>query len=67
MDDRRESAGRVLEALPPPQRQALELTKLMGLSITEAALRAGISAGAMKVRVHRATRAAIRAVEADRE
>jgi RNA polymerase sigma-70 factor (ECF subfamily) len=66
-DDRRQSAGRVLETLPPPQRQALELTKLMGLSITEAASRAGISAGAMKVRVHRATRAAIRAVEADRE
>jgi RNA polymerase sigma-70 factor, ECF subfamily len=65
-DDRRESADWVLEALPPPQRQALELTKLMGLSITEAASRAGISAGAMKVRVHRATRAAIRAVEADR-
>jgi DNA-directed RNA polymerase specialized sigma24 family protein len=43
------------------------LTKLMGLSITEAAMRAGISAGAMKVRVHRATRAAIRVMEADRE
>jgi RNA polymerase sigma-70 factor, ECF subfamily len=66
-DDRRETAGRVLEALPPQQKQALVLTKLMGLSITEAASRAGISAGAMKVRVHRATRAAIRVVEADRE
>jgi RNA polymerase sigma-70 factor, ECF subfamily len=66
-DDRRESASQVLEALPPQQRQALMLTKLMGLSIAEAASRAGISAGAMKVRVHRATRAAIKAVEADRE
>lgn len=67
MDDRCEAAGRVIEALPPQQKQALVLTKLMGLSITEAALRAGISAGAMKVRVHRATRAAIKVVEADRE
>jgi RNA polymerase sigma-70 factor, ECF subfamily len=66
-NDRRESAGRVLDALPPQQKQALILTKLMGLSITEAASRAGISAGAMKVRVHRATRAAIRVVEADQE
>jgi RNA polymerase sigma-70 factor (ECF subfamily) len=67
MDDRHETAGRVLASLPPRQQQALMLTKLMGLSITEAAMRAGISAGAMKVRVHRATRAAIRVVEADRE
>lgn len=66
-DDRRETAGRVLASLPPQQKQALVFTKLMGLSTTEAALRAGISAGAMKVRVHRATRAAIRVVEADQE
>lgn len=66
-DDRRETAGRVLASLPPQQQQALVFTKLMGLSLTEAALRAGISAGAMKVRVHRATRAAIRMLEADRE
>jgi DNA-directed RNA polymerase specialized sigma24 family protein len=39
----------------------------MGLSVADAASRAGISAGAMKVRVHRATRAAIRVLEADRE
>lgn len=66
-DDRREMAGRVLESLPPPQQQALVFTKLMGLSVAEAASRAGISAGAMKVRVHRATRAAIKVLEADRE
>jgi RNA polymerase sigma-70 factor (ECF subfamily) len=36
------------------QLEALKLTKLSGLSIVEAALRAGISAGSMKVRVHRA-------------
>lgn len=66
-DDRRERAGLVLASLPPQQKQALVFTKLMGLSINEAASRAGISAGAMKVRVHRATRAAIRVLEADRE
>lgn len=67
VDERRELAGRVLATLPPQQKQALVLTKLMGLSINEAASRAGISSGAMKVRVHRATRAAIRVLEADRE
>lgn len=66
-DDRRERAGQVLASLPPQQKQALVFTKLMGLSINEAASRAGISTGAMKVRVHRATRAAIRVLEADRE
>jgi RNA polymerase sigma-70 factor (ECF subfamily) len=66
-DDRRELAGQVLASLPPQQKQALVFTKLMGLSITEAASRAGISTGAMKVRVHRATRAAIKVLEADRE
>lgn len=66
-DNRREVAGRVLDSLPPQQRQALVFTKLMGLSVAEAASRAGISAGAMKVRVHRATRAAIKVLEADRE
>jgi RNA polymerase sigma-70 factor (ECF subfamily) len=64
-DDRHETAGRLLASLPPQQKEALVFTKFMGLSISEAALRAGISAGAMKVRVHRATRAAIRLVEAD--
>ena len=66
-DEQRELAGHVLATLPPQQKQALVFTKLMGLSITDAASRAGISAGAMKVRVHRATRAAIRVLEADRE
>jgi RNA polymerase sigma-70 factor (ECF subfamily) len=43
-----------LSQLSPNQLEALELTKLSGLSITEAAQRAGTSAGSMKVRVHRA-------------
>ena len=64
---RRMSAGSVLAALNPGQREALVLTKLMGFSITEAAGRLGISEGAMKVRVHRATRAAVKVLEAERE
>ena len=43
-----------LGQLPRNQLEALKLTKIMGLSIEEAAERAGTSAGSMKVRVHRA-------------
>jgi RNA polymerase sigma-70 factor, ECF subfamily len=43
-----------LRQLSPNQLEALELTKLSGFSIAEAAARAGTSEGSMKVRVHRA-------------
>jgi RNA polymerase sigma-70 factor, ECF subfamily len=43
-----------LSELPANQLQALELTKLSGLSLAEAASRAGTTVGSMKVRVHRA-------------
>ena len=43
-----------LEQLSPAQIEALNLTKLDGLSVEEAARRAGTSIGSMKVRVHRA-------------
>jgi RNA polymerase sigma-70 factor, ECF subfamily len=43
-----------LEQLSPTQLQALSLTKVVGLSVEEAAQRAGTSVGSMKVRVHRA-------------
>jgi RNA polymerase sigma-70 factor (ECF subfamily) len=43
-----------LGQLSAHQLEALKLTKLSGFSIVEAALRAGTSAGSMKVRVHRA-------------
>jgi len=43
-----------LEQLSPTQMEALGLTKLLGLSVAEAALRAGTTVGSMKVRVHRA-------------
>jgi RNA polymerase sigma-70 factor, ECF subfamily len=43
-----------LEELPPNQRQALVLTKLEGRSIAEAAVIAGSTPGAIKLRAHRA-------------
>jgi RNA polymerase sigma factor (sigma-70 family) len=42
------------EQLSPNQAEALRLTKAQGLSMAEAARRAGASVGSMKVRVHRA-------------
>ena len=51
-------AGDVLAALQPDHRDALVLTKLLGLTMREAGERVGISEGAMKVRVHRALSAA---------
>ena len=44
---------RALEELPATQREAVELIQLRGLSVAEAALEAGISPGALKVRAHR--------------
>lgn len=49
--------ARALDALPPTQRQAVELIHVEELSVAEAAERAGISAGALKVRAHRGYRA----------
>ncbi len=66
-DSNSAEAGAVLQALKPQHRQALVLTKVMGYSIAEAADQLEISTSAMKVRVHRATRAAVRALEAERE
>jgi RNA polymerase sigma-70 factor (ECF subfamily) len=43
-----------LQQLSPAQMEALGLTKVMGLSVEEAARRTGTSVGSMKVRVHRA-------------
>jgi RNA polymerase sigma-70 factor (ECF subfamily) len=48
---------RALAALPPNQRQAVQLLHLEGLSVAEAAARVGISPGALKVRAHRGYRA----------
>jgi RNA polymerase sigma-70 factor (ECF subfamily) len=43
-----------LEGLPPNQREALLLTKVHGHSITQAAMIAGTTPGAIKLRAHRA-------------
>jgi RNA polymerase sigma-70 factor (ECF subfamily) len=45
--------GRLLQALPEVQRQAIVLTKVEGLSVAEASERTGISESAIKVQVHR--------------
>lgn len=42
------------DRLSPNQAEALQLTKVQGLSVAEAARRTGASVGSMKVRVHRA-------------
>lgn len=46
-----------LGKLPPAQREALEMLQLEGLSVEDAAARAGVSRGALKVRAHRAYKA----------
>lgn len=63
LDDAAGDAGRapslegVLAVIPDTQRTALEMVKIEGVSIEAAALRAGVSPGAMRVRVHRGYRA----------
>jgi len=57
---------RALEQLPAAQRQAVGLIHLEGLSVAEAAARAGVSRSALKVRAHRGYRA-LRALLAERE
>ena len=56
-ESRAELAVKVREALDglsPSQMEALNFTKLLGLSVKEASQRAGTSVGSMKVRIHRA-------------
>jgi len=48
---------RALGELPDKQREAVELIHIEGLSVAEAALRAGVTPGALKVRAHRGYRA----------
>lgn len=49
----RRDLGQLLQALPEAQRRAIELTKIEGLSVAEAAQRTGASESAIKVQVHR--------------
>lgn len=46
-----------LEQIPVAQRQAVELMQIHGLSVAEAAARAGVTPVALKVRAHRGYRA----------
>ena len=55
----------LLAGLDPKYREALVLTKLEGLSTEEAAARAGVTANAMKTRVHRAIRAVQKRLRAE--
>jgi len=52
--DAQEEVARLLDALPPRQRRALELVKLNEFSLAEASAMTGQSVGALKVTVHRA-------------
>lgn len=47
------AGGHMIRALAAPQREAIVLTKIVGLSTAEAAARLAISESALKVRVHR--------------
>jgi RNA polymerase sigma-70 factor (ECF subfamily) len=57
--------GRLLDNLSPQHREALTLTRFIGLSNAEAAAQLRISEGAVKVRVHRAIGKLTRLMEAD--
>jgi RNA polymerase sigma-70 factor (ECF subfamily) len=58
--DVRAQFQRALGHLPAAQREAVVMLKAEGLSVAEAAVRAGVTPGALKVRAHRAY-AALRA------
>ncbi len=57
--------GSVLEALKPTHREVLILTKVVGLSIAEAADKLEISKSAVKIRVHRAIKATRKILEVE--
>jgi RNA polymerase sigma-70 factor (ECF subfamily) len=57
---------RALESLTDPQREAVELIHVHGLSIAEAAKRTGATVPALKVRAHRGYRALRAYIEASR-
>ena len=57
---------RALAALSESQREAVTLIQIDGLSVAEAALKAGVSAGALKVRAHRGYRALEKALQGQR-
>lgn len=56
-----------LAGLSASQREAVTLIQIEGLSVAEAALRAGVTPGALKVRAHRGYRALARALDGLRD
>jgi RNA polymerase sigma-70 factor (ECF subfamily) len=65
-----EALTQAIQALPPGQRQAVELLKLRELSLKEASARTGVSVGALKIATHRAMaslRRALRGTDARNE
>jgi RNA polymerase sigma factor (sigma-70 family) len=57
-----EALAEAIRALPPGQRQAIELLKLRELSLREASAATGLSVGALKLATHRAMHALRRAL-----
>jgi RNA polymerase sigma-70 factor (ECF subfamily) len=49
----RRDIGRLLQAIPAAQREAIVLTKIEGLTAAEVSVRTGASVAAVKVQVHR--------------
>lgn len=60
-----EALKRAIEALPPGQREAVEMLKLREMSLKEAAVASGTSVGALKVSVHRAMSALRKTLKKD--
>lgn len=58
-------SGRLVNSLSAPYREAITLTKIVGLSTSEAAAQLSISESALKVRIHRAITQLRRMMEAD--
>ena len=61
----RRDLDRLLSQIRPVYREALELTKLEGLTIKEAADKVGVATGTMKARVHRGLAHLMRVVHAE--
>ncbi len=61
----RRDLGELMQELPAAQRTAIELTKIEGLTVAEAAQRTGCSVAAIKVQVHRGLKRLAAAVRAN--
>lgn len=58
-----DALAQAIQALPPGQRQAVELLKLRELSLKEASALTGMSVGALKIATHRAIASLRRALQ----